>query len=349
MKHDRVLTNTYLSVFCMEMHMLLHAGVALGEGLLMLQDDEQDEDGKAVLQGLIDELDKGEPLSSALRKAVFFPAYMASMVETGEKTGRLAETLKALSEYYDRRERQSIAIKNAVLYPAILLVMMLAVVLILIVHVLPVFNDVFGRLGSRMSPLATRLMQFGGWLGNFSAVIAAVSGVVFIAALAMWMLPGIRESVIKAFRNKLGDRGVFGSSASSRFVTAMALSVASGLDAEEAVEMAAAVSGGTKAVDEKNAACVEMLRSGKTLPEAMRDAGILSARDGRLLALGVRTGMADAVMAEIARRKDRDLQDEMDRIIGRIEPTLVIITSIVVGVILLSVMLPLMGIMSSIE
>ncbi|MCL2767584.1 MAG: type II secretion system F family protein [Synergistaceae bacterium] len=343
------LTNTFLSMFCMEMHMLLQAGIALDEGVLMLQDDEPEKEGKAVLQCLLDELDKGESLSSALRKAAFFPRYMVSMIETGEKTGRLAETLRALSEYYDREERQSIAVKNAVLYPAILLVMMVAVVLILIIYVLPVFNDVFGRLGSRMSPLATNLMQFGGWLGNVSAIIAAVGGAIFIAVMAMWIMPGLRESVVKAFKNRFGSRGIFGSTANAHFVAAMTLSVASGLDAEEAMKMAASVSGGTKAVDEKNALCVDMLRSGKTLHEAMRDAGILSARDGRMLALGVRSGMADMAMTEIARRKERDVQDDMDRLIGRIEPALVITTSIIVGVILLSVMLPLMGIMASIE
>jgi len=221
------------------------------------------------------------------------------------------------------------------------------VVLILIIYVLPVFNDVFGRLGARMSPLAVSLMQFGSWLGNVSSVIAAVFGVVFIAAMIMWMVPGIRESVAKALKNKLGGRGILSETADAHFVAAMSLSIASGLDAEEAVEMAGAVSGGTKAVDEKNAACVDLLRSGKTLPEAMRGAGILSARDGRLLALGVRSGMADSAMAEIAHRKERDAQDGVDRVIGRIEPTLVIITSVIVGIILLSVMLPLMGIMSS--
>jgi len=332
----------------MEMHMLLQAGISIGEGVLMLQDDEPDEDGKALLQCLIDELDKGERLSSALRKADIFPRYMVSMVETGEKTGRLPQTLKALSEYYDRQERQVTAIKNAVLYPAILLVMMAAVVLILIIYVLPVFNDVFGRLGARMSPLAVHLMQFGGWLGNASSIIAALFGAIFIVGLVIWIVPSIRESVTKAFRKKLGSRGIFGETASAHFVAAMSLSVASGLDTEEAIEMASAVSGGTKIIDEKNAVCMDLLRAGKTLPEAMRGSGILSARDGRLLALGVRSGMADSAMAEIARRKERDVQDGIDRVIGRIEPTLVIITSIIVGVILLSVMLPLMGIMTSI-
>jgi type IV pilus assembly protein PilC len=67
-----------------------------------------------------------------------------------------------------------------------------------------------------------------------------------------------------------------------------------------------------------------------------------------MLSLGGQSGMADAAMAEIARRSDRSVQDEISQIVSRIEPTLVIITSVIVGVILLSVMLPLMGIMTTI-
>ena len=66
-----------------------------------------------------------------------------------------------------------------------------------------------------------------------------------------------------------------------------------------------------------------------------------------MLSIGNRSGKADMAMAEIARRSDLDVQDNIDRIVSRIEPALVIISSVVVGVILLSVMLPLMGIMTS--
>jgi type IV pilus assembly protein PilC len=94
--------------------------------------------------------------------------------------------------------------------------------------------------------------------------------------------------------------------------------------------------------------CVKALEKGKTLSEALCGAGILSLQDGKMLSVGSVSGKADVAMAEIARRSDLDVRDNIDRIVGKIEPTLVIISSVVVGVILLSVMLPLMGIMTSI-
>jgi type IV pilus assembly protein PilC len=128
----------------------------------------------------------------------------------------------------------------------------------------------------------------------------------------------------------------------------MTLAMASGLDTDEAVEIAANVSGGAKPVDDMHTRCIEMLRSGSTLSEALTGSKILSLQEGKMLSIGVRSGKADEAMAEIARRSDENVRDNIDRIVGRIEPTLVILSSVVVGIILLSVMLPLMGIMTAI-
>ena len=123
--------------------------------------------------------------------------------------------------------------------------------------------------------------------------------------------------------------------------------MASGLEIGEAIDAAAAVSGGSKAVDKKHNKCVSLLGAGKTLSEALTGSKILSPQDGKMLTIGARSGKSDEAMAEIARRSDINARESIDRIVGRIEPTLVIITSVIVGVILFSVMLPLMGIMTS--
>jgi len=335
-------------MLCSELAMLLDAGLTVYDSIQILQDDESGSDGKALMQGLIDALGIGEQFSVALKNSGRFPRYMVHMVEIGEKTGRLVQTLSALSEYYERQTRLSVTIKNSVLYPAILLILMIVVVLILIVRVLPMFNDVFSQLGTQMSPLATRLMQFGGWLGDAAVAIAAVLGLVFIIVALAAIMPGIRKGLKKFFSDRFGGRSVFGKIASSRFVFAMTLAMASGLDTAEAIDTAAAVSGGSKAINERHERCINLLDSGSTLSEALCGAGILSLQDGKMLSVGSRSGKSDIAMSEIARRSDLDVRDSIDRLVGRIEPTLVIISSVIVGVILLSVILPLMGIMTAI-
>ena len=344
----KILNNAYLSMLCSELAMLLDAGLTVSDSVHILLDDEPGKESTAVLQSLIGHLEAGAPFSVSLKESGVFPRYMVHMIETGERTGRIVETLKALSEYYERQVRLSVVIKNSVLYPAVLLVLMIVVVLILIVQVLPIFNDVFSRLGAQMSPLATTLMNFGTWLGGAAVIIAIVAGAIFLLAVLIAAVPKLREALSKAFSDKLGAKGIFGKIASSRFVYAMRLAMASGLDTSDSINLAAAVSGGSKAIDYKHKRCAELIDEGKPLHEALSGAGILSAQDSKMLSIGSRSGKADQAMADIARRSDLDVQDNIDRIVGRIEPTLVIISSIIVGVILLSVMLPLMGIMTAI-
>jgi len=345
---SKLLNNTYLSMLCSELAMLLDAGLTLSDSIEVLQEDESSKDAKALMHKLYNSLMTGGHFSVALKEAEVFPKYMVHMIEVGEKTGRLVQTLNALSEYYERQTRLAVTIKNSVLYPAVLLILMIVVVLILIVQVLPIFNDIFSRLGTQMDAFAVRLMQFGGWLGNAAVGIAIVTGAIFILLLVLWLVPGIRKAITQALSNKWGNRGIFGKVASSRFVFAMTLAMASGLDTAESIGIASDVSGGSKAVDEKHKKCTELLEAGKTLSEALCEAGILSLQDGKMLSVGSVSGKADLAMAEIARRSDIDVRDSIDRIVGRVEPTLVILSSVIVGIILLSVMLPLMGIMTSI-
>jgi len=283
-----------------------------------------------------------------MREVEYFPPYMVSMTELGEKSGRLTETLKALSDHYERQERLAIAIKNSTLYPAALLAMMIVVVLILIVQVLPIFNDVFGRMGAQMSPFAVQLLEFGAWFRGASVVIAIVCAVIFALVFLAWAIPSVKEGIAKSFKENFGGKGLFGRIASSQFVSSMTIAMSSGLDIESSINLAASLNSDSKALKEKYEKCTSALRDGSRLSDALKNAGILSARDARMLSLGDVSGMADSAMAEIARRSDRSVQDEIATVVGRIEPTLVIITSVIVGVILLSVMLPLIGIMTSI-
>ena len=343
----RALTSAYLSMFCAEMAVIFRSGIALADGVRVLLSD-ADKDAKIVLNGLLDELSKGRPFSGAIEESGYFPHHMIGVVKAGEKTGRSVEVMSSLAEYYDRLDRLATTFKNAVSYPLVLLAVIAGVILILLTQVLPIFNDVFGRHGTRMPPLAYSFMRVGNWLNGASYAIAIFLGILFVIALALRLVPPIREGVASILKNRFGDKGILGEHASYHFISVMSLCLESGLKTKEAIELASAVSGGTKAMDKKNAECLKLLNEGATLADAMGGAGILSERETQMLRFGARGGETDFTMAEITRRKERVLLDRINRIIGLIEPALIIFISIVVGVILLSVMAPLLGILSSI-
>ncbi len=343
----KMLSGAYLSSICMELSLVMQAGIPLNEGLSMLKDDETDKQNKEMLTKLFESVDSGNSLHKAMDESGRFPKYVVDMIEIGEKTGRTEDVLRALSEHYDRQEQISRSIKNAVVYPAVLMLMLLLVVIILITRVLPIFNDVFNQLGTQMTPVAISIMNFGNALSKYSFTIYGVILAIALIAFVISLVPPWREN-FKRLHNKLNSsRGINKKIASARFASAMAMTLASGLDTDESLDMVERI---TDNADMKTKIdnCRKLMSEGKTFIEAISESEIFSNLYCRMLSIGFKTGTADTVMSEIARRSEDDVDENIEKVINRVEPTLVIVMSLIVGLILLSVMLPLMGIMSTI-
>ena len=340
------LSNGYLSSLCLELSLLLDAGITLGDGLYLMLADDKDKKSRQILQGLADTVNENMPLSGALQAVDLFPDYMVHMVELGEKTGRLSQTLRSLSEYYDAQERLYVAIRNAFLYPGLLFLMMLAVVVILLTFVLPIFEDVFHQLGLELSPFAAVLRDIGASLIEISLFFAVLGGVLLLFIALLLIFPGLRSNIARAYRNLRGEHGLPAKMALARFSNALAMAVKSGLPISEGFKLAATLSVNSTWLENKYRLGNAFLMEGKSLAEALNAAAIFPATYSRMLSLGVKSGSADTVLSEIARRSEKNLNDTLEALLGRIEPTLVILTSLMVGAILLSVMLPLLNIMS---
>ena len=331
----------------MEMYLIMQAGIPTVEGFMLLEEDEQDSKIKPVLKFLYEETGKGVSIGEAFRESKAFPEYMIHMIEIGERTGYLDSVFKALSLYYERQVAISRTIKSAVVYPAILFVMMILVITVLIVQVLPIFNDVFNQLGSTMSPVAIAFMNFGMALRSGRYIILGVLALIAVICIAVWAIPSLKEK-FATWRRKITSKTKLGMKiGTARFASAMSMTMASGLDTDASLEMAQKLTGGS-AVSEKIEKCRQLIVDGESFANSVTRTELFEPIYCRMLAIGVKTGAADSVMDEIARRSEENVQISMERTIGKVEPALVIIMSLFVGLVLLSVMLPLMGIMSSI-
>ena len=341
----KTITNGELSSLTMELSMLLHTGIGVGDALSMLSG----EDGyRDLLDGMARRADEGEPLSQCLREGGRIPAYVCGLVEVGEETGRTEEALAALSRYYERRARLDRQVRSALLYPAVMLVLMLLVIAVLLVRVLPIFDDVYASLGGRLTGVAGGLLALGRGLdAAMPALWAALAlAVVFFGAFAG--VESFRGEVLAAWRRWRGDKGVSRRMNNARLAQAMAMGMASGLPLERSMELAASLMEDVPPARARCEDCRARLEGGAALSAAMGESGLLPAGACRLLEIGQRGGTADAAMEKIARDLSEDGEAALEDLVNRVEPALVLVCSILVGLILLSVMLPLMHIMSAI-
>ena len=190
----------YLPIFCRELHQLVRTGIPLAEGLTMLREDETDPDTRSWLEALCRSTEEGLPLASALRETGAFPAYMTDMVSLAEETGRLEDVLLSLQRHYDRQLRMAADIRGAVAVPVTLFAVMVAVVILLVTQVLPVFDRVFAQLGVRMGAVATGMMNAGAVLAKAGTGIAVVLVAAAAAALVVALVPALREKFAAGFR-----------------------------------------------------------------------------------------------------------------------------------------------------
>ena len=343
-----LLSNDWLSAFCLELSLLLRAGISAGDGLHLLAEEEQEADGKNLLRTLAEQVESGTPLTAALRETERFPAYVVGLLEVGERSGRAEEALGALSRYYDQRRRLDRYVRGALLYPAMLMLLMLVVIVVLLAKVLPVFEEVYASLGGQLTGVAGGLLSLGRGLDAVMPVLCVLLalGMVFLACFAT--SHRVRAGILARWNRVGGDRGVARSLATARFAQALAMGLTSGLPVEEALELAASLQSDVPAAAARYRDCRARLADGAGLAEALRQSGVFTPAHCRLLALGLRSGGGDAVMEELARRLSEDAQQALEDCVGRVEPTLVIGTSVLVGLVLLSVMLPLMHILAAI-
>lgn len=345
-KKQQPFFNPELSGFCSQMAMILHSGISPLEGITIMLEDSTSEQEKEILQKILDTLMETADFSLSLKETGLFPSYLVHMVQIGEETGTLDEVMSALGEHYEREDSIAKSIRNAVTYPMIMIGMMLVVILVLLVKVMPIFNQVFVQLGTEMTGFSGALMQIGNAISRYSVVL-----VVLLAATAAAVF-GSRTEKGKAVLAKFAKHFRFFSSmaqqqAGCRFADVMNLALRSGLTPERGLELAAMLNQDPD-FQIKLDDCQKQVNEGEDLSHALFTSGILTGTYARLASIGQKTGSMDQVMKQVSDMYQEEIDTRISNTLAVLEPSLIIGLSLIVGIILLSVMLPLMGIMSGI-
>lgn len=339
MSKPKYLSNAEISAFCAQLSMVLSAGMPTYYGISILSDEAPDEATKELLTQIYQPMEQGETLNVALRRTDKFPPYMLNMIQLGEETGRLDDVLRALSTYYDREDTLRSSIKSAVLYPFILTVLMLTVIIVMVAKVLPIFSQIYAELGSELTGTARILMNVSNGINKYMIIFVILFIIVIFGGLILY-----HTQLGKIlFQNK----GVAISLAAGRFANCMYLALSSGLDTDKGLELAHELVNNPY-MQSRIDSCKDAISHGETFAEALLKSNIFSKMYSSWIAIGAKTGSMDNVMQHICEAYQNETDEKLSRYISILEPTLVIILCLFIGLILVSFLLPLLGIMSSI-
>ena len=349
-KKGRIMSSEELSSFCDQIALMLSSGMTLRDGIEMLAEDEMKDKSlkNRPYTNLYKVVDETGSLYVALKEnEEDWPSYMVEMVDIGEQTGRLEDIMVSLSTYYQREGRIRSAATSAITYPLVLGVMLVVIIGILLWRVLPIFRRVLASLGVGASSSGSVLMQIGTWVGWGVLILI---GLVVVAAIviAILMKTKAREGVLKFLKNLFPPvRRLTEKLSASRVAGILSLMLSSGFPMENALEMAPAALADQESIDKVDGIRKNMKEEGDTFSEALSKSGLFADFHNRMLKVGAASGHEPQVMGKIAEIYEEQVEDGLDHLISIVEPTLVALLCIVIGAILLSVMLPMAGVLSA--
>ncbi|MBR2924761.1 MAG: type II secretion system F family protein [Clostridia bacterium] len=338
------LSNEELSVLCEQVALVLRAGLPVHDGVEALCENYKGTRFEKGFDTLSITVMETGSLTMGFKEAGMFPDYLISMTEIGEKTGELDSVMEELSMYYEREAANRRSIKSALFYPLLLIVMMALIIGVLVTQVLPIFDSVYGSFDSSSS---------AGWMNvavNFGKFTLIAAGVVLLLVLLLLLVIKLdgSQKVLQWLQNTIKPlRNLEQKLSASRFASTLGMMLRSGFPLEESMELIENLFT-NKRLKERVTKCREKMDEGVSFPDAVSETGIFEPLHCRMISVGFRAGQTDRVMSKLAALYDEEVNTQIGHLVSIIEPTLVALMSVIIGAILMSVMLPLLSIMSSI-
>jgi len=338
-----------LVFFSRQMYTLLKAGVPLLQALRGLRDTTQNQTMVRVIGTLLDSLDSGLDLTSALRRhpEVFSPLFV-SMVQVGETTGGLPEAFLQVSMYIDRERGTIDRVKEALRYPMIVIIAIVIGMFILNIWVIPVFAKLYAGFHAQL-PLPTRiLIGISAFMREYwYLILLAMGGSVFFFLSWIrtpdgrykWHRLKLRLPVVGSilFRSTLG-----------RFASALAITFKAGIPLVQSMTVI------SRAVDndfisERILQMRDGIERGETIARTAAATGLFPSMVLQMITVGEDTGAVDSMMEEVAGYYEREVDYDIKNLSQSIEPILLVAVGGMVLVMALGVFLPMWDLASAVK
>ena len=327
--------------FCRQMYTLLKAGVPIMQALRGLRDTTQNQALARVIGSLIDGLDAGLDLTSAVKRhAEVFPPVFVSLISVGENTGSLPEAFAQLADYFDREKDTRDRIKQAVRYPVFVIIAMVIALLIVNIFVIPAFAKVYANLKVAL-PLPTRmLIGFSTFtLQNWYWIIIGMVGAGVGARLYVQTPDGrYRWDRFRLQIPVIG--GIIYRASLGRFARALSMTMRSGVPVVQGMTVI------SNAVDNEYIATriLQMrdgLERGESITRTAAATEMFPPLVLQMISVGEESGAVDTLLTEVAEYYEREVDYDLKNLSSSIEPILLVAVGGLVLVLALGVFLPM--------
>ena len=330
-----------LTVFTRQIATMINAGLPLVQSLEVLASQQPNKQFKRILTKIREDVEGGSTFAASLKQhpTVFTPLYM-SMVEAGEAGGFLDTVLNRLAGYIEKSMALRRKVKGAMIYPATIITVAVAVVIFLLIFVIPTFKTLFEGFGAAL-PLPTRIVLELSRLvrTHVVTVLGAFVGTVFV--LRFYYRTERGKKVIDSLLLRLPIIGQLIRKVSvAKFTRTLGTLVSSGVPILDGLNITARVAG-NKVVEEAILKTRSSIAEGKTIADPLGASGIFPPMVVQMISVGEQTGALDAMLAKIADFYDAEVDQAVSNLTTLLEPIMIVFLGVVVGGVIIAMYLPI--------
>lgn len=336
-----------LSFCCRQLAAMMTSGLTIVKALDILYKEQEKKGATQCWLDIYENVQKGATFTEALEeKAGSFPDFFISMVGAGESSGSLDVVMNRLSEHYAKENKTNNKIKGAMTYPIILGVLCVVMVIGMFTMILPSFASMMPR--DEMPVLSRALMDFSDWLISYWWVLIIVVVILVLVIRYALKIPSMRLKFDKFKLKCPGVGKLLGTIYTGRFARTLSSLYSSGIPMVECLERSSRVLG-NRYIDMCFIQVVDEVKQGQPLSTSIQKTEIFESMFCSIIFVGEESGALDDILEKSADYYEEESDTAIGKLVGMMEPMMIIIMGLAIGLCLAGIFPLLYGNMSNME
>lgn len=330
-----------LVLFSRQMATLIDSGIPLVQGLDILSEQIENASFKKIVAQIKQDVAAGASFNEALAKHPrAFSALFVNMVKAGESSGSLDDIMERLATYLEKTDSLIRKVRSALIYPSVVALMAVAITLVLMIKVVPVFKSMFADFGGEL-PLPTLiLITVSDFLVKYFLIWSGGS-ILGLFFLGRFLKSPKGEAMFDAFKLRMPIFGViFRKVAVSKFSRTLATLLKSGVPILTSLDIVGK-SAGNRSVERAVARVRESIHEGENISGPLMRSKVFPPLVVRMIAVGEQTGELEKMLTKIADFYDDQVDAAVTGITSLIEPLVIAFLGIVIGTIVICMFMPI--------
>ncbi len=342
MNGDKAITPNDIAIISRQIATMLGAGVPLVQTIEMIGKGHNNGNIRKLLGEVATKLSSGIPLSDCLRDHPRqFDDLYCDLVASGEQSGSLETIYDRIATYKEKAEALKAKIKKAMTYPIAVLIIAAVVTSILLIFVVPVFEEIFAGFGAELPGFTLFVVGISDLMvANWHLALGAIFAFIYLFKRAHRNSQKLRDQVDRQILKLpiIGD--LLEKAAVARYARTLSTTFAAGVPLIDALESAAGASGNAVFRDAILDVRAEVT-SGMQMNLAMRNCNIFPDMVIQMVAIGEESGAVDDMLAKVANVYEAEVDNAVDNLTALLEPMIMAVLGVVIGGLIIAMYLPI--------